>query len=1160
VTETRVAPPLPRIRDLRRTGAILLLAIGASFATVASAGQGVWTSGGPYGGNVSALAVDPSTPSTLYAGMSSVTVQGSGGLFKSTDSGGTWVSANVGLGGLDVRGLFIDPATPSTLYAVARGVFKSTDSGGTWVPIDAGLTVSVVWTLAINPSTPSNLYAGTSDGVFKSTDSGSTWAAVNAGLASVAVWSLAINPSTPTTVYAGTSSGVFKSTDSGGTWAAVNTGLTELHSYSLAINPSSPATLYAGTMGGGVFKSTDSGGTWFAVNTGLTDLRVSSLAINSSTPSTLYAVMSNGVFKSTDSGGTWVAASTGLPPQLVSTLAINPLTPSTLYAGTGGLGIFKSTDSGGIWTATGLRNQWISALTINPSVPSTLYAGTGFGGSVGVLKSTDSGATWAPANTGLTHPWVSALAIDPVTPSTLYAGTLFVVVAAYGALCKSTDSGATWAPTNTGLPNQPVTALAINPSSPSTLYAGTDGGGVFKSIDSGGTWAAVNAGLPNPNVRALVIDPVTASTLYAVSAPSPPQGTVGFVFGEVFKSTDSGVTWAAANTALPNLSVSALVINPAIPTTLYAGTNGHGVFKSTDSGATWAAANAGLLNRNVTALAIHPSTPTTLYAGTNGGVFKSTDSGGTWAAINGELPSLAITVLALDPTGASTLYAGLAVNSVWQLTSPPDGTRRIEDLVPIVLDVTGLARYTSELQLTNLGASPTTVRLSYTGSIGSGAGNVLETIPSGQQVVYPDAISYLRVRGVPIPASGSQGGTLFLSAPAAGVHATVRTGSDTVTPQPIGRAGLAYTGTDPAASSLDPKIVYGLRASGADRSNLAVYNMGADPVSLTVTLVSGDDGRSFDVTAGVPLVLPAYGWYQYSGVLNAADFSSGYAIVSGSGPFGAYGVVNDQITNDGSFFPGVSTTPSGAKLTVPVLVETNAFESEMILANPGIQTAGIPPAVTFTLRYVESLSPANGAGGTTTVDVAGGRQKIIPNAIDFLRSKGVSIGARGEAGYAGSLQVQASGGFPVNVFAGARTSSLSPAGGEFGVFYQAIDSSQEFSALAYVLGLKADVNNRSNVAAIHTGAEGSGPITLELQVLDGSEGGKAVGPPLSVTLSPGQWAQPPGFFASGGVPNGYVRIRRTAGTAPWYAYGVINDGGQPGQRTGDGSYVAGVQP
>ncbi len=328
--------------------------------------------------------------------------------------------------------------------------------------------------------------------------------------------------------------------------------------------------------------------------------------------------------------------------------------------------------------------------------------------------------------------------------------------------------------------------------------------------------------------------------------------------------------------------------------------------------------------------------------------------------------------------------------------------------------------------------------------------------------------------------------------------------------------------------------------------------MGPDPVSLKVSVVSGDDASLFDVTEGVPLSLPAYGWYQYSGVLNSAGFSSGYAIVErveGSGPFGAYGVVNDQVTNDGSFVPALPGTESGSRFTIPVLVETSAFESELILANRG------GAAATFTLSYVESLSPGKGPGGTATIALAAGRQRIIPKAIDFLRSNGVRAGPRGEASYAGSLQVRVSGVGLESVFAGARTSSLSPAGGQFGLFYPAIGSGEEASDTAFVLGLKADVNNRSNVAVLHTGDAASGPITLELQVLDGSEGGRAVGPPLAVTLTPGQWAQPPGFFAGGGVPNGYVRIQRTAGTAPWYAYGVVNDGASPGDRTGDGAYV-----
>ena len=141
---------------LRYTGTLVLLAIGASFSTVARAGQGVWTSGGPYG-SVKALAIDPSTPTTLYAATEY------GGVFKSTDSGGTWAAANTGLAAVyafgSVNALAIDPKTPSTLYAGTEGlgddgVYKSTDSGGTWAAANAGLTYKRVRALAINPSTP----------------------------------------------------------------------------------------------------------------------------------------------------------------------------------------------------------------------------------------------------------------------------------------------------------------------------------------------------------------------------------------------------------------------------------------------------------------------------------------------------------------------------------------------------------------------------------------------------------------------------------------------------------------------------------------------------------------------------------------------------------------------------------------------------------------------------------------------------------------------------------------------------------------------------------------------------------------------------------------------------------------------------------------------
>ena len=646
---------------------------------------------------------------------------------------------------------------------------------------------------------------------------------------------------------------------------------------------------------------------------------------------------------------------------------------------------------------------------------------------------------------------------------------------------------------------------------------------------------------------------VTSAALTSGSASVSyllPGGTAARTY--TIKATYSGGSSFQPSTGTGTLAVSASA-PVAVPTTT-AIDNKTVAFSSAARSVTLTAAVAGgIVNQGAVTFQV-------MDGATNVGA----------AVTSATLTSGSASVSYLLPGGTAaksyTIHANYSGGSNFQpstghgvLTVSPTQAASFAGVVPIVLDVVGFAHYTSELQLTNLGAGPAAVRLSYTGSMGSGAGDVLEVVSPGQQVVFEDAIQHLRDGGLSIPASGNQGGTLIVTATTPGVHATIRTGADTVAPQPTGRSGLAYSDSDPAASAAAAQMyVYGLRTNDADRSNLAVYNMGQDPVSLKVTLVSGNDGSTFDVTAGGPLVLAAHGWSQYSGVLTAAGFSSGYAIVervAGSGPFSAYAVVNDQVTNDGSFIAALPGTFAGSKLTVPVLVEAGQFESELILTNRGTATA------TFTLRYAESLSPAKGTGGTTTVDVPAGRQTIIPNVVDFLRSKpGVAIGARGASGYAGSLQIQVSGVGFESVFAGARTSAISPVGGEFGVFYPGISSSQEFSDLAFILGLKADANNRSNVAALHTGADGSGPITLEFQAMDGSNGGGAVGQPLTVILNPGQWAQPAGFFAGAGVPNGYVQIRRTAGTAPWYAYGVINDGGQPGQRTGDGSYVPGLQP
>jgi photosystem II stability/assembly factor-like uncharacterized protein len=176
----------------------------------------------------------------------------------------SWQAANAGLPGTVVlSALAIDPRTPSTLYAgtgsyINRiidgyGIFKSIDGAMSWQAVNTGLSNRVVLALAINRTAPGTLYAGTEGGVFKSTDAGATWNTT--GLTDTSVGSLAIDPIRPRTLYAATyGEGVFKSTDAGATWGALNAGLTVTEVNALAIDPITPGILYAGTQGGGVFS------------------------------------------------------------------------------------------------------------------------------------------------------------------------------------------------------------------------------------------------------------------------------------------------------------------------------------------------------------------------------------------------------------------------------------------------------------------------------------------------------------------------------------------------------------------------------------------------------------------------------------------------------------------------------------------------------------------------------------------------------------------------------------------------------------------------------------------------------------------------------------------------------------------------------------------
>lgn len=208
-------------------------AFGDSFSPVARSTDGAATwdfLGYPVMG---VLAVDPRDSRTVYGGtfdFEPYYTSLPNGVLKSRDGGVTW--AATGLTGSGITALAVDPREPGTLYAAKgvaagrfgpqyeyRGLMKSLDGGVVWTDAGRGLEAlyelpSPVTSILVDTDDPGVVYLGTaSSGVFRSVDAGATWEALNEGLPTLGIHSLALVPGRPNTLYAGTPLGVFRIVD-----------------------------------------------------------------------------------------------------------------------------------------------------------------------------------------------------------------------------------------------------------------------------------------------------------------------------------------------------------------------------------------------------------------------------------------------------------------------------------------------------------------------------------------------------------------------------------------------------------------------------------------------------------------------------------------------------------------------------------------------------------------------------------------------------------------------------------------------------------------------------------------------------------------------------------------------------------------------------------
>ena len=184
-----------------------------------------------------------------------------------------------------------------------------------------------------------------------------------------------------------------------------------------------------------------------------------------------------------------------------------------------------------------------------------------------------------------------------------------------------------------------------------------------------------------------------------------------------------------------------------------------------------------------------------------------------------------------------------------------------------------------------------------------------------------------------------------------------------------------------------------------------------------------------------------------------------------------------------------------------------------------------------------------------------GRQEILAEVVDELRRQGVAGLGSTRGFYAGPLFVEAADGDMSGIVIGARTGSQG-GGGQYSVFYNAVPFGEAFSREAWVEGLQQNQENRSNLALVNTGEVDGSASVFHLEIYDGETGllGETV---VTKPIPARRWHQINGILGSYApeTRQGYIRIEKVSGANPFLAYGVVNDGGAPGERSGDGAYL-----
>lgn len=348
----------------------------------------------------------------------------------------------------------------------------------------------------------------------------------------------------------------------------------------------------------------------------------------------------------------------------ITSITFDHTDPNRLFVGGDLLGIALTNDFGNTWqSTTGLANWEIGDITTDPTADGRIWTG-----SLSGPQSSADGVEWQlsrngmPATSDSTYTLaIESILVDPTNNARLLAFNgnqrnwsapgAYLASGAWdgdGSVWESTDSGQNWQQLGTVSPGGNIRAAAFN-SDASVLYAAVANAGVFVSTNSGQSWTQTANGLPHANGYDVTTHPTDPNTAWAALGEGP-EVNGDFLAGGIWKTTDGGATWTAANSGLSIVSNSTpantgsfhqIVVAPSEPDRLYTSNVAPGqaaIYRSDDGAATWQVVADGATPRpdayqgalRAFDIGVHPADADRVAIGSDDTLLGSVDGGQSW--------------------------------------------------------------------------------------------------------------------------------------------------------------------------------------------------------------------------------------------------------------------------------------------------------------------------------------------------------------------------------------------------------------------------------------------------------------------------------------------------------------------------------------------------